>query len=130
MSVQETRIRQLIWLISEEYNGKQRELADVVGLDPSMISQLKTRARPFGEKIARKIEKRTDKPQGWLDIDHASAELTAPGFRAAGQIGSKPEDSMSPQQKALFKVLDQARLLNKKDFGRLMAVIQAYLNKS
>jgi hypothetical protein len=40
-----------------------------------MWSQIKS-ARPIGDKMARQIEQRCEKPSGWLDEVHESAGLT------------------------------------------------------
>jgi transcriptional regulator with XRE-family HTH domain len=63
----ENRLSQLDALI-----GKQRvaEFCDDHNLDPSYISQLRTRARSFGEKAARRIELSMDLPVGTLDIPY------------------------------------------------------------
>ena len=48
----------------------QANLADKVGVTASVISQLVTGHRAIGEKLARKIEQRTNKKELWLDQDH------------------------------------------------------------
>ena len=59
------RRKRLSELVSEHED--QESLADVIGYTPSYISQLITGHRNVGEKTARKIEKKTGKPSGWLD---------------------------------------------------------------
>jgi hypothetical protein len=66
MSLTDTRRRRLRILI-DQY-GSQRRLAEACGFESdNYISQLLSPKKPFGEKVARKIEAATRKPEKWLD---------------------------------------------------------------
>jgi hypothetical protein len=73
MSLAENRKRRLRLLISQY--GTQKALAEVCGFgSDNYLSQLLTPSKPFGEKVARKIERATRKPEKWLDADDATDE--------------------------------------------------------
>lgn len=51
--------------------GLERRFAERVHIQPSYWSQIKSRARQIGERLARQIEAHCGKPHGWLDVSHA-----------------------------------------------------------
>jgi hypothetical protein len=70
MSLADTRKRRLRLLIGQY--GSQKALAEVCGFESdNYLSQLLTPSKPFGEKVARKIERAARKPEKWLDADDA-----------------------------------------------------------
>jgi hypothetical protein len=50
--------------------GLEGRFAERVQIQPSYWSQLKSRSRHIGEKLARQFEARCNKPHGWLDMEH------------------------------------------------------------
>jgi hypothetical protein len=50
--------------------GLERRFAEQVLVQPSYWSQIKSRARQIGERLARQFEQRCRKPQGWMDQAH------------------------------------------------------------
>lgn len=73
MDIQNTRRIRLLALI-DEY-GSMAKMIKKTGINQSYLSQIKNGKVPFGEKIARDIEKKTKKPPRWLDGE----EFAAPG---------------------------------------------------
>jgi hypothetical protein len=60
--------------------GLERRFAEHVLIQPSYWSQIKSRTRQIGERLARQFEQRCRKPIGWLDVPHGGApkDLTLP----------------------------------------------------
>lgn len=57
--------------------GLERRFAERLGIQPSYWSQIKSRSRQIGERLARQFEQACHKPHGWMDRD-AAAAATAP----------------------------------------------------
>ncbi len=59
--------------------GLEGRFAERVQIQPSYWSQIKSRSRQIGERLARQFEQRCNKPVGWMDVDHraAAADTTA-----------------------------------------------------
>lgn len=71
--------------------GLERRFAERVDIQPSYWSQIKSRARQIGERLARQFEQRCHKPYGWMDRVHdgtasgdAAARADAPALRTPG----------------------------------------------
>jgi len=47
--------------------GLERRFAERVQIQPSYWSQIKSRSRQIGERLARQFEKCCHKPAGWMD---------------------------------------------------------------
>jgi hypothetical protein len=67
--------------------GLERRFAERLQIQPSYWSQIKSRSRQIGERLARQFEQLCHKPYGWMDQPHASA---APGLPAPPE--SLPQD--------------------------------------
>jgi hypothetical protein len=50
--------------------GLERRFAERVDIQPSYWSQIKSRSRQIGERLARQFEQRCKKPPGWMDVAH------------------------------------------------------------
>lgn len=50
--------------------GLERRFAEHVLIQPSYWSQIKSRTRQIGERLARQFEQRCRKPPGWMDQPH------------------------------------------------------------
>jgi hypothetical protein len=81
--------------------GLERRFAERLQIQPSYWSQIKSRSRQIGERLARQFEQLTRKPYGWMDEAHGGdgAALPPPAGRsfpaAAGaeeQAPSLPRD--------------------------------------
>ena len=74
--------------------GLERRFAERLQIQPSYWSQIKSRSRQIGERLARQFEQLTHKPHGWMDQAHdgpavaVAAKATAP---------APAEDSPLPQ---------------------------------
>jgi hypothetical protein len=71
--------------------GLERRFAERLQIQPSYWSQIKSRARQIGERLARQFEQLTHKPTGWMDQPHdgsATARVAAPTAAAARDEGS------------------------------------------
>ena len=58
--------------------GLERRFAERLQIQPSYWSQIKSRSRQIGERLARQFEQLCHKPAGWMDQPHdASTPLAA-----------------------------------------------------
>jgi hypothetical protein len=57
--------------------GLERRFAERLQIQPSYWSQIKSRARQIGERLARQFEQLTHKPPGWMDQPHDGAPMQA-----------------------------------------------------
>ncbi len=57
--------------------GLERRFAERLQIQPSYWSQIKSRSRQIGERLARQFEQLCHKPPGWMDQDHALAPAPA-----------------------------------------------------
>lgn len=64
--------------------GLEKRFAERVQIQPSYWSQIKSRSRQIGERLARQFEHLTHKPRGWLDVPHGAGAK-------AGSSGSSPQ---------------------------------------
>jgi hypothetical protein len=63
--------------------GLERRFAERLQIQASYWSQIKSRSRQIGERLARQFEHLCHKPRGWMDEPHG----------AAATIGSSADDS-------------------------------------
>jgi hypothetical protein len=70
--------------------GLERRFAERLQIQPSYWSQIKSRSRQIGERLARQFEQLSRKPHGWMDQPHdgtgakgATAPASHPGAPAA-----------------------------------------------
>jgi hypothetical protein len=74
--------------------GLERRFAERLQIQPSYWSQIKSRSRQIGERLARQFEQLTHKPVGWMDLAHdGKAAPTA----AAAAPAAPANDSPLPQ---------------------------------
>ena len=50
--------------------GLERRFAERIQIQPSYWSQIKSRSRQIGERLARQFEHLCHKPRGWMDVPH------------------------------------------------------------
>jgi hypothetical protein len=71
--------------------GLEKRFAERVQIQPSYWSQIKSRSRQIGERLARQFEQHCHKPRGWLDQAHdGSAPATPVAATAAQASGPAP----------------------------------------
>ncbi len=71
--------------------GLERRFAERLQIQPSYWSQIKSRSRLIGERLARQFEQCCQKPVGWMDAEHAA------GTAAATAAPARPSDHPLPQ---------------------------------
>jgi hypothetical protein len=81
--VARVRLDNALWLFDEfvrahikhpdaaTLRGLERRFAEHLQIQASYWSQIKSRSRQIGERLARQFEQRCRKPQGWLDQPRA-----------------------------------------------------------
>jgi hypothetical protein len=75
--------------------GLERRFAERMQIQPSYWSQIKSRSRQIGEKLARQFEQRGHKPWGWMDQPHGPE---APATVAAADAPEEaPAESSVPR---------------------------------
>ena len=75
--------------------GLEGRFAERLDIQPSYWSQIKSRSRQIGERLARQFEQRCRKPVGWMDLPHgqaAQASQPAPAASAPAPAPSQPQD--------------------------------------
>ncbi len=72
--------------------GLERRFAERLQIQPSYWSQIKSRSRQIGERLARQFEQLCHKPMGWMDLEHglSAASAGAAGAGAHGPSGAAP----------------------------------------
>lgn len=74
--------------------GLERRFAEQVLIQPSYWSQIKSRTRQIGERLARQFESRCRKPPGWMDRPQAGPG----GPHYAQQISPEPASADTSSQ--------------------------------
>lgn len=83
--------------------GLERRFAERLQIQPSYWSQIKSRSRQVGERLARQFEQQCHKPPGWLDQPHGpGAAATAASAGAAAP--SAPENPLPQDDDERFIV--------------------------
>lgn len=57
--------------------GLERRFAERLQIQPSYWSQIKSRSRQIGERLARQFEQLCHKPAGWMDMEHRQVGTAA-----------------------------------------------------
>jgi len=68
--------------------GLERRFAERVQIQPSYWSQIKSRSRQIGERLARQFEHLCHKPRGWMDLAHGGGAAGTP--EPAALVRSEP----------------------------------------
>ncbi len=73
--------------------GLEGRFAERVQIQPSYWSQIKSRSRQIGERLARQFEYLCHKPRGWMDLPHDGPDLPAePAAGVALALETQPRD--------------------------------------
>ncbi len=75
--------------------GLERRFAERLQIQPSYWSQIKSRSRQIGERLARQFEPLCHKPVGWMDLRHDDS--AAPAAARPTSAAPQPHDSPLPQ---------------------------------
>ena len=75
--------------------GLERRFAERVQIQPSYWSQIKSRSRQIGERLARQFEHLCHKPRGWMDVAHGADAPPAPAL--AAPRAETPADESGPR---------------------------------
>ena len=70
--------------------GLERRFAERIQIQPSYWSQIKSRSRQIGERLARQFEQLFHKPPGWMDHEHHAEPAHATPVQDA--MPSVPQD--------------------------------------
>jgi hypothetical protein len=79
--------------------GLERRFAERLQIQPSYWSQIKSRSRQIGERLARQFEQLSHKPYGWMDVPHDASGAPAPAYAPPPlpAPAAAPPDSHSPR---------------------------------
>jgi hypothetical protein len=77
--------------------GLERRFAERLQIQPSYWSQIKSRSRQVGERLARQFEQLCHKPSGWMDQRHDAGSASAAVQPAYAAAAVDPNDSALPQ---------------------------------
>ena len=84
------------------WRGLERRFAERLQIQPRYWSQIKSRSRQIGERLARQFEQLSHKPNGWMDQEHGPlADAGTPHAMAGGltngalSSASRPADASS-----------------------------------
>lgn len=74
--------------------GLERRFAERLQIQPSYWSQIKSRSRQIGERLARQFEQLCRKPVGWMDLPHdgPAAAPAPPAGTSVAPSPSQPQD--------------------------------------
>ena len=76
--------------------GLEGRFAERLQIHPSYWSQIKSRSRQIGERLARQFEQLCHKPVGWMDVPH-DAGSARPAAAGAAPAAASQEASPLPQ---------------------------------
>lgn len=76
--------------------GLERRFAERLQIQPSYWSQIKSRSRQIGERLARQFEPLCQKPTGWMDQRHDSGAAAPMPARQDGGSATAPASPDSP----------------------------------
>ncbi len=73
--------------------GLERRFAERIQIQPSYWSQIKSRSRQIGERLARQFEQLCHKPRGWMDeAQHGPAREAPAASEGAAALGPRDDD--------------------------------------
>jgi len=75
MDVKEIRVENLRRLIDDRAKGNQRQFAEDHELNKAHVSQMLTRHRDMGDKVARQLEKKLGLAHGFMDRRHDDKQM-------------------------------------------------------
>jgi hypothetical protein len=76
--------------------GLERRFAERLQIQPSYWSQIKSRSRQIGERLARQFEQLSHKPHGWMDVPHDGRGVPAAPQMLAPTPSQPPPSAENP----------------------------------
>jgi hypothetical protein len=76
--------------------GLERRFAERLQIQPSYWSQIKSRSRQIGERLARQFEQLTHKSNGWMDQEHGAPGDAAPVVGGTSQSNAPLSNAGRP----------------------------------
>ncbi|HUL65066.1 MAG TPA: hypothetical protein VLW55_10660 [Burkholderiaceae bacterium] len=77
--------------------GLEGRFAERLRIQPSYWSQIKSRSRQIGERLARQFEHLCGKPFGWMDVPHGIGSAAARAGASASASDAMLSDAPLPQ---------------------------------
>ena len=77
--------------------GFERRFAERLQIQPSYWSQIKSRSRQIGERLARQFEQLCHKPVGWMDLAQGSPIAATTARQPGAAPAAEAHDSPLPQ---------------------------------
>ena len=77
--------------------GLERRFAERLQIQPSYWSQIKSRSRQIGERLARQFEHLCHKPAGWMDVPHRPGGVADGAAPTPAQREAPAADESSPR---------------------------------
>ncbi len=77
--------------------GLERRFAERLQIQPSYWSQIKSRSRQVGERLARQFERLCHKPPGWMDQRHDSGSMPTAAKSGYAAATADAHESALPQ---------------------------------
>lgn len=77
--------------------GLERRFAERLQIQPSYWSQIKSRSRQIGERLARQFEQLCHKPAFWMDQEHGAAGVPGAGAAASAPVDAAASSPSTPQ---------------------------------
>ena len=72
--------------------GLERRFAERLQIQPSYWSQIKSRSRLIGERLARQFELNCQKAVGWMDVEHGGVPATSAAATSVSADSPLPQD--------------------------------------
>ena len=72
--------------------GLEKRFAERLQIQPSYWSQIKSRSRQIGERLARQFERQCHKPAGWMDQPHTASAPATAAPAPVERDSSQPQD--------------------------------------
>jgi hypothetical protein len=76
--------------------GLERRFAERLQIQPSYWSQIKSRSRQIGERLARQFEQLSHKPFGWMDVPHDARGAPVPDVTRPAAPAAAPAAADDP----------------------------------
>lgn len=86
--------------------GLEGRFAERLQIQPSYWSQIKSRSRLIGERLARQFEQLCHKPVGWMDVPHGP-----PAAGTAGASSARQGPAATPAADSPLPVDDEERFI-------------------